>query len=113
MKTIKDFELNNQVLVLSSEFNASGLNIQFAKSIIILQPIRGEYARVRQTENQIIGRVHRIGQNKEVNLIRLIIKDSIESEILRQNKIIDSEYNDSNMKTDYPITKLQVKELYN
>lgn len=111
MKTVKDFELNKQVLVLSSEFNASGLNIQFAKSIILLQPIRGEYARVRQTENQIIGRLHRIGQNKEVNLIRLIIKDSIESEILRQNKIIDLEFSGSDMKADYPITETQVKEL--
>jgi SNF2 family DNA or RNA helicase len=111
MKTVKDFELEYQVLVLSSEFNASGLNIQFAKSIILLQPIRGEYARVRQTENQIIGRLHRIGQNKEVNLIRLIIKDSVESEILRQNKIIDLEFTGSNMKTDYPITETQTKEL--
>jgi SNF2 family DNA or RNA helicase len=111
METVKDFELNNQVLVLSSEFNASGLNIQFAKSIILLQPVRGEYAYIRQTENQIIGRLHRIGQNKEINLIRLIIKDSVESNILRQNKIIDIEYTGSNIKTDYPMTELQIKEL--
>ena len=111
METVKDFELKTQVLVLSSEFNASGLNIQFAKSIILLQPIRGEYARVRQIENQIIGRLHRIGQTKEVNLIRLIIKDSVESEILRQNKIIDLEFTGSNMKTDYPMTEAEVKEL--
>jgi SNF2 family DNA or RNA helicase len=111
METVKDFELKTQVLVLSSEFNASGLNIQFAKSIILLQPIRGEYSRVRQIENQIIGRLHRIGQTKEVNLIRLIIKDSVESEILRQNKIIDLEFTGSNMKTDYPMTEAEVKEL--
>jgi hypothetical protein len=113
MKTVNDFKKDKQTLVLSSEFNASGLNIQFAKSIILLQPIRGEYARVRQTENQIIGRLHRIGQTKEVNLIRLIIKNSIESEILRQNKIIDSEYVGSNKKTDYPMTKAEMEELDN
>lgn len=111
MKTVDEFKKTKQVLVLSSEFNASGLNIQFAKSIILLQPIRGEYARIRQTENQIIGRLHRIGQTKEVNLIRLIIKDSIESEILRQNKIIDLEYSSSNKKTDYPMTHAQIKEI--
>lgn len=111
MKTVDDFKKDKQTLVLSSEFNASGLNIQFAKSIILLQPIRGEYARVRQTENQIIGRLHRIGQTKEVNLIRLIIKNSVESEILRQNKIIDSEYTGSNKKTDYPMTKAEMEEL--
>jgi SNF2 family DNA or RNA helicase len=111
MKTVDEFKKNKQTLVLSSEFNASGLNIQFAKSIILLQPIRGEYARVRQTENQIIGRLHRIGQTKEVNLIRLIIKNSIESEILRQNKIIDSEYTGSNIKSDYPKTREEMEEL--
>jgi SNF2 family DNA or RNA helicase len=111
MNTIKEFKECKQVLVLSSEFNASGLNIQFATAIILLQPIDGEYARIRQTENQIIGRIHRIGQTKEVNLIRLIIKDSIESEILRQNKIIDFEYSSSNKKTDYPMTEKQTKEI--
>jgi SNF2 family DNA or RNA helicase len=111
IKTVKEFQLNKQVLVLSSEFNASGLNIQFAKNIILLQPIRGEYARVRQTENQIIGRLHRIGQTKEINLIRLIIKNSIETEIIRQNKIIDTDYSSCGKKTDYPETKKQVLEL--
>jgi SNF2 family DNA or RNA helicase len=110
--TVSSFKKSYQVLVLSSEFNASGLNIQFAKSIVLLQPIRGEYARVRQTENQIIGRLHRIGQKHEINLIRLIIKDSIESEILRQNKIIDLEYTNANKTTDFPKSKSDiVKEL--
>jgi SNF2 family DNA or RNA helicase len=110
-ETINEFKTIKQVLVLSSEFNASGLNLQFATSIVILQPIRGEYARIRQTENQIIGRLHRIGQTKEINLVRLIIKDSIESDILRQNKIIDTEYTSTNKKTDYPMTLAKTKEL--
>jgi len=111
METITNFKDIKQVLVLSSEFNASGLNLQFATRIILLQPIRGEYAKIRQTENQIIGRIHRIGQTKEVNLIRLIIKDSIETEIIRQNKIIDMEFSLSNKKTDYPKTKVETAEL--
>jgi SNF2 family DNA or RNA helicase len=111
LETIEEFKTVKQILVLSSEFNASGLNIQFAKSIILLQPIRGEYAKIRQTEHQIIGRLHRIGQTKEINLIRLIIKDSIETEILRQNKIYDTEFTNSNKKTDYPLTFAETKEL--
>lgn len=110
MQSIEKFKDSKRALVLSSEFNASGLNLQFATTVILLQPIRGEYAKIRQTENQIIGRIHRIGQTKEVNLIRLIIKDSIESEILRQNKIIDMEYSSSNKKTDYPKTKIETAE---
>ena len=104
MDVVENFRKDKQTLVLSSEFNASGLNIQFAKSIIILQPIRGDYARVKEIENQIIGRIHRIGQTSEVNLIRLIIKNSIESEIIRQNKIIDTEFSSSNFKSDFPTT---------
>ena len=110
-ETIKEFKINKQVLVLSSEFNASGLNLQFVNTILILQPIRGEYARIKQIENQIIGRVHRIGQAKEINLIRLIVKDSIETELLRQNIIFDEEYSSSNKKSDYPLTVKQIEEL--
>jgi SNF2 family DNA or RNA helicase len=111
MKTVKDFKKYHQTLVLSSEFNASGLNIQFATAVIILQPISGNFTRICQIENQIIGRIHRCGQSKEVKLIRLIVKDSIETDILRQNKIMDMEYSSNDKKIDYPKTEKETKEL--
>jgi hypothetical protein len=87
--TIKAFELSHNVMILSSDFNASGLNCQFADTVIILQPIRGDYTRRKQIDNQILGRVHRIGLLSEITLIRIIINDTIESEIDRENTLID------------------------
>lgn len=78
-----------RVLVLSSDYNASGLNITVATSVILLEPIDGDYVYRRQIENQIVGRLHRIGQTKEINFIRLITKDTIEQEIMMENKIND------------------------
>ena len=100
-ETIHLFETRYKVLVLSSDFNASGLNIQFANVVIILQPIRGDYARRKQIEHQIVGRLHRIGQMKEIKFIRLIIKNSIESDIEKENFLMDINYERKNKKVEY------------
>lgn len=83
---------DTKVLILSSDFNASGLNITCASNIIILEPLKKDYMYRRQIENQIIGRLHRIGQDKEINFIRMIMLDSIEHDIDKENKINDAIY---------------------
>lgn len=88
-----DFETDDtQVLVLSSLSNASGLNFQFVKTVILLEPLDGDYIYRKQIENQIIGRLHRIGQTNEIEFIRLIMLNSIESQIDVTNKINDAIY---------------------
>ncbi len=80
-----------KVLVLSSDCNASGLNITCVQNIIFLEPIVGTYEQRKQIENQAIGRMHRIGQKaSEVKIYRLIMQNSIESSINRENKINDT-----------------------
>ena len=81
---------DTQVLILSSESNASGLNFQFVKTIILLEPLDGNYIYRKQIENQIIGRLHRIGQTQPIEFIRLIMLNSIESQIDTSNKINDA-----------------------
>ncbi len=81
---------NSKVLLLSSECNASGLNITSAKNVILLNPIKGTYSYRKQITNQIIGRIHRIGQHSDVNFIEIIIKDTIENNIDSENKIADA-----------------------
>ena len=110
-ETLLLFKTSYQVLVLSSEMNASGLNIQFANTIIIVQPIRGLYERVKQIENQIIGRLYRIGQTMEINIIRLIIKDSIETNVIRQHNIINDLYKSINIEMDECHTDKIIEEL--
>lgn len=85
-----------KVLLLSSDFNASGLNIVSAKNIILLNPIDGNYSYRKQITNQIIGRVHRIGQTSDVLFSEIIIKDTVESKLDTENKIIDV-YNETTM----------------
>lgn len=76
-----------QVLILSAENNASGLCLQCAQTIILLQPIVGEYSYIQQTEKQIIGRCLRIGQKTPVKIYRIIIANSIEDELVKYNRV--------------------------
>ena len=87
-ETLRQFETDptKNVLVLSSDNKASGLNIICASNVIILEPLKHNYMFRKQIENQIIGRVHRINQTKIVNVYRMIIKDTIEEEIYSRQK---------------------------
>lgn len=89
--SVYDFEKNNtKILVLSSDNNASGLNIICASTIIILEPLKQDYMHRKEIERQIIGRLHRIGQTKEIKFIRLIVNNTIEHTIDIENKINDA-----------------------
>ena len=68
-----------QVMILSSKNNACGLDLSFVSDIVIFEPICGNY--VKDIEKQIIARVYRINQTRESNIHRLIINDTIESQI--------------------------------
>lgn len=71
-----------KVLILSSKNNASGLDLSFCSNIIIFEPIRD--MNVKDTENQIIGRINRINQTRECNIHRLIVKNTIEEQIYKE-----------------------------
>lgn len=81
VEDIERYKHEAQVLILSSNTNASGLDLSFIKNIIILEPLIGSYSFMRDIEKQIIGRIHRINQKENANVMRLVIKDSIEEKI--------------------------------
>ena len=91
-KAIRDFtdDDNIKVIMLSSESAASGTNLTAASKVILLDPVSGTYEHRRNTEWQAIGRAYRLGQRKQVEIIRFIIKDTVEEDIYRENKIEDS-----------------------
>ncbi len=99
---------DTQVLILSSESNASGLNFQFVSTVILLEPLEGEYIYRKQIENQIIGRLHRIGQTKPIEFIRLIMMGSIESQIDSANKIADAIYSETNDEFNLPMNQVEI-----
>jgi SNF2 family DNA or RNA helicase len=72
-----------QVLLLSSEKNAEGINLSEFDKLIIFEPFE-DHVYCKEIEKQLIGRIHRIGRTKEVDVIRLITKDTIEEEIYYQ-----------------------------
>lgn len=99
---------DTQVLILSSESNASGLNFQFVKTVILLEPLEGDYIYRKQIENQIIGRLHRIGQTQPIEFIRLIMMNSIESQIDSANKINDAIFAEKNDEYNLEMNQVEI-----
>lgn len=95
-KAIREFSSDDsiKVIMLSSKNAASGTNLTKAKRIILLDPVYGSYKFRKATENQAIGRAHRLGQTENIKVIRLIIKDSIEHEIYKDNVEENKKFND-------------------
>lgn len=76
--------LGKRILILSSVKNASGIDLSFVSNIVIFEPIIGETLFLRDIEKQIVGRIYRINQIKDINVYRFIIKDSIEEIIFNK-----------------------------
>lgn len=88
-KAINDFNSNEKikVIMLSSKSSASGMNLTKAEMVILLDPVSGSYKDRRNTEWQAIGRAVRMGQKNQVQIVRFIIKNTIEDEIYKENMI--------------------------
>jgi SNF2 family DNA or RNA helicase len=94
-KAIREFNNDDKikVIMLSSESAASGTNLTKAEMVILLDPVYGSYEHRRNTEWQAIGRAYRTGQKKQVQVVRFIIKDTVEEEIYNMNKKDDCKEN--------------------
>lgn len=64
------------VMLISLKAGNTGLNLTAASAVIILDPWWNVSA-----ENQAIDRAYRIGQNRNVHVFKMIMKDSIEEKI--------------------------------
>lgn len=96
-KAIREFNVDDKmkVIMLSSESAASGTNLTKAEMVILLDPVYGTYEHRRNTEWQAIGRAYRTGQTKQVQVVRFIIKDTVEEEIYNMNKKEDGKENNA------------------
>jgi hypothetical protein len=75
-----------KIIMLSSESTVSGSNLNNAEEVIFLDPVYGDKQHRLNTEKQAIGRVIRLGnKHKIINIIRILIKDSVEEEIYKSN----------------------------
>lgn len=119
-KAIREFNANDdiKVIMLSSESAASGTNLTKAENVILLDPVYGTYEYRRNTEWQAIGRAYRMGQTKPVNVVRLIVKNTVEEQIYNMNKDEETKVPVQSIKfetTDESITldKNQIDEINN
>ena len=71
-----------KVFLISLKAGGTGLNLTAADIVIHLDPWWNEAA-----ENQASDRAHRIGQDRVVQVIKLICKDSIEEKVLKLQEV--------------------------
>ena len=88
-KSIKLFSESNKhnIILLCSRNAASGINLTKANNIVFVEPVYGSNEYRTNIENQAIGRCVRIGNKQNINIVKFIINDTIESEII--NNTID------------------------
>lgn len=82
-KFMKDKKV--KVIMLSTVSSGGGLNLQKARQVILMDPIYAGYEQRKKIEGQAICRAYRRGAKKTVRVYRLIIKDTIEDEIHKEN----------------------------
>ncbi len=75
-----DSDKDVQVLLLSSQHNAEGIDLSQFDNLIIFEPFE-DHMYCKEIEKQLIGRIHRIGRTRSVNVFRLITKGTIEEDI--------------------------------
>jgi hypothetical protein len=86
-KSISKFKTDPtiRVIMLSSESCSSGNNLTEASNIILLDTPNTDKEAALAIENQAIGRLVRLGQARTVEVVRMIIKDTIEEEFYKRN----------------------------
>lgn len=75
-----------RIILLSSKFSASGLDLIEANKIVFVDPVYGDYKKVSAIETQAIGRAHRLGQKHAIKVVRFLIKNTIEESCYKKYK---------------------------
>lgn len=114
LKAVDDFNDNDEVKVflIMLKSGGTGLNLVGADTVIHLDLWWN-----LQAENQATDRAHRIGQKKNVEVIHLIAKGTIEERILElqnkkrmlSDKLIDGQMRDKNLIDS--LTEKDIKDL--
>jgi SNF2 family DNA or RNA helicase len=79
---VADFQTDDtSVFLISLKAGGTGLNLTAAETVIHIDPWWNVSA-----QNQATDRAHRIGQNANVQVYRMIMKDSIEEKILKMQE---------------------------
>jgi DNA repair protein RAD5 len=77
-KAIVEFKSKCKVILLGLGTAASGTNLTEATHVILVDPMSGTAKEIKAIESQAIARAHRRGQEKEITIVRFLMKDTIE-----------------------------------
>ena len=79
---IRKFKIDNtiRVVLLSSDKAVSGLNLTEASHIVLLDTLNTDKASAKMIEEQAIGRAVRLGQTRNVEVKRLVMRNTIEED---------------------------------
>lgn len=78
---------NTKVILLSSDSCNSGSNLTEAEYVFLIDAVSGDRTHAEAVETQAIARTCRLGQRKQVQVYRFIVKDTIEEEYYKQKPI--------------------------
>lgn len=66
-------------------YACTGTNLTEATHIVLLDPVAGSREAARATEGQALGRAHRLGQTKQLTVLRLIMENTVEHKLYLRN----------------------------
>ena len=98
-EAVEDFVQNPQstVMLVSLRAGNAGLNLTVASRVIICDPFWNPYI-----EMQAVDRAHRIGQQREVKIHRILVKNTVEDRILSlqedKRKLVEAALDEGEMK---------------
>ncbi|KAL1648179.1 hypothetical protein SLS61_007051 [Didymella pomorum] len=98
---------DERIMLLSLKAGNAGLNLAKASQVILLDPFWNPYV-----EEQAIDRAHRMPQDREVTVHRVLVPETVEDRICeiqdRKREMIDTALDESSGKS---LTRLNVREL--
>ncbi|KAH8880122.1 P-loop containing nucleoside triphosphate hydrolase protein [Thozetella sp. PMI_491] len=108
-KSVTDFvdNLQTKVMLVSLRAGNAGLNLTVASHIVILDPFWNPYI-----EMQAVDRAHRIGQQRNVHIHRILIEGTVEDRIVelqeRKRQLINTALDEGDAKN---LSRLSMQEL--
>ncbi|PHH69385.1 hypothetical protein CDD82_7789 [Ophiocordyceps australis] len=108
-RAVHDFRYRRscRVMLVSLRAGNTGLNLTSATSVIIMDPFWNPYV-----EMQAVDRAHRIGQQRPVNVYRILTQETVEDRIVelqeKKKEIIEAALDEHESRK---IGRLQVREL--
>lgn len=110
--TIRDFYQGRaRVLLISLKAGNVGLTLTCASHVIIMDPFWNPFV-----EEQAMDRAHRFGQQRQVNVYKLLIKDSVEDRIMdlqeRKKELINSALDETALKKSSHLGRRELGYLF-